>query len=51
MLIEAGFKIMPKNDKGKTHLDYAEYAEMIKLLKAHGVMEELIFIKCCTPGY
>jgi ankyrin repeat protein len=40
MLIEAGSKIMPKDDKGKTPLDYAESAEMIKLLKDHGAKEE-----------
>jgi ankyrin repeat protein len=40
MLIEAGSKIMPKDDKGKTPLDYAESAEMIKLLKTHGAKEE-----------
>jgi hypothetical protein len=40
MLIEAGSKIMPKDDKGKTPLDYAESAEMIKLLKDHGAKEQ-----------
>jgi ankyrin repeat protein len=40
MLIEAGSKIMPKDNKGKTPLDYAESAEMIKLLKDHGAKEE-----------
>ena len=40
MLIEAGAKIMPKDDTGKTPLDYAESAEMIKLLKSHGAKEE-----------
>jgi len=40
MLIEAGAKIMPKDKKGKTPLDYAESAEMIKLLKAHGAKEQ-----------
>ena len=40
MLIEAGSKIMSRDDKGKTPLDYAESAEMIKLLKAHGAKEE-----------
>jgi ankyrin repeat protein len=40
ILIEAGSKIMPKDDKRKTPLDYAESAEMIKLLKDHGAKEE-----------
>jgi ankyrin repeat protein len=40
MLIEAGSKIMPRDDKSKTPLDYAESAEMIKLLKDHGAKEE-----------
>jgi ankyrin repeat protein len=40
MLIEAGAKIMPRDNKGKTPLDYAESGEMIKLLKAHGAKEE-----------
>lgn len=40
LLIEAGSKIMPKDDKGKTPFDYAESAEMIKLLKQHGAKEE-----------
>ena len=40
MLIEAGSKIMPKDNKGKAPLDYAESAEMIKLLKDHGAKEE-----------
>ena len=40
MLIEAGCKIMPTDRRGKTPLDYAESAEMIKLLKDHGAKEE-----------
>lgn len=40
MLIEAGAKIMPKDDTGNTPLDYAESAEMIKLLKSHGAKEQ-----------
>lgn len=40
MLIEAGAKIMPKDKDGKTPLDYAESAEIIKLLKAHGAKEQ-----------
>jgi hypothetical protein len=31
---------MPRDDKGKTPLHYAESADMIKLLKAHGAKEE-----------
>ena len=38
-LIKAGAKIMPKDDTGKTPLDYAESAEMIKLLKSYGAKE------------
>jgi len=40
ILIDAGCKIMPHDNKGKTPLDYAESAEMIKLLKDHGAKEE-----------
>jgi ankyrin repeat protein len=40
LLIDAGCKIMPKDNKGKAPLDYAESAEMIKLLKAHGAKEQ-----------
>ena len=40
MLIEAGAKIMPKDDTGKTPLDYAESTEMIKLLKSYGAKEK-----------
>lgn len=39
ILIKTGAKIMDKDDNGKTPLDYAESAEMIKLLKAHGAKE------------
>ena len=39
MLIDAGCKISPTDRKGKTPLDYAESAEMIKLLKDHGAKE------------
>lgn len=39
MLIKAGAKIMDKDDTGKTPLDYAESAEMIKLLKSYGAKE------------
>jgi ankyrin repeat protein len=38
-LIEAGAKIMDKDKEGKTPLDYAESAEMIKLLKDAGAKE------------
>lgn len=40
MLIEAGCKLMDKDEDGKTPLDYAESAEMIKLLKSHGAQEK-----------
>ena len=40
MLIEAGARVMPHDDEGKTPLDYAESAEMIKLLKDHGAKEQ-----------
>jgi len=40
MLIRAGAKIMPRDKEGKTPLDYAESAEMIKLLKSHGAKEQ-----------
>jgi len=40
ILIDAGCKIMPHDREGKTPLDYAESAEMIKLLKDHGAKEE-----------
>ena len=40
MLIEGGAKLMDKDDEGKTALDYAESAEMIKLLKSHGAKEQ-----------
>ena len=39
ILIKAGAKIMPKDDTGKTPLNYAESAEMIRLLKSHGAKE------------
>ncbi|MGA1979170.1 MAG: ankyrin repeat domain-containing protein [Sedimentisphaerales bacterium] len=39
MLIKEGSKIMDRDDSGKTPLDYAESAEMIKLLKSHGAEE------------
>ncbi len=43
LLLKSGAKVMPKDKKGKTPfktpLDYAESAEMIKLLKEHGAKE------------
>lgn len=39
MLLEAGAKVMPKDDDGKTPLDYAESADVIKLLKSYGAKE------------
>ena len=39
LLLKSGTKVMPKDKKGKTPLDYAESAEMIKLLKEHGAKE------------
>jgi hypothetical protein len=39
ILIDAGCEMIPKDNKGKTPLDYAESAEMIKLLKDHGAKE------------
>ncbi len=40
MLMEAGCEMMPKDNKGKPPLDYAESAEMIKLLKDHGAKKQ-----------
>jgi ankyrin repeat protein len=40
MLIEAGCKIAPLDQVGKSPLDYAESTEMIKLLKDHGAKEQ-----------
>ena len=40
ILIEAGCKIADKDKDGKTPLDYAESAEMIKLLKSHETKEQ-----------
>ena len=39
ILLERGAKVMPKDNIGKTPLDYAESAEMIKLLKNYGARE------------
>jgi len=41
LLIKAGAKISPRDIKEKTPLDYAESAEMIKLLKDSGAKEAL----------
>jgi len=41
MLIEGGAKLMDKDSEEKTPLDYAESAEMIKLLKSHGAKEDV----------
>jgi ankyrin repeat protein len=40
LLLEAGSKVMPKDKQGRTPLDYAESAEMIKLLKRYGAKEQ-----------
>lgn len=40
ILIKAGAKIITKDNSGKIPLDYAESAEMIKLLKSHSGKEE-----------
>lgn len=39
MLIREGCRIMPKDTAGKSPLDYAESASMIRLLKNHGATE------------
>lgn len=39
LLLKSDAKIMPKDKIGKTPLDYAESAEMIKLLRSHGATE------------
>jgi ankyrin repeat protein len=40
MLLEEECKVNDKDNSGKTPLDYAESAEMIKLLKDHGAKEQ-----------
>ena len=40
MLIKSGAKLMDRDKDGKTPLDYAESAEMIKLLKSYGAKED-----------
>jgi ankyrin repeat protein len=39
ILIKEGAKVMPRDKMGKTPLDYAESAAMIKLLKQNGATE------------
>jgi len=39
LFLEKGALVMPKDNQGKTPLDYAESTEMIKLLKEHGAKE------------
>jgi uncharacterized protein len=39
ILLDAGAKVMPKDADGKTPLDYAESADVIKLLKSYGAKE------------
>ncbi len=40
LLLSSGSKVVPKDKMGKTPLSYAQSAEMIKLLKNHGAMEQ-----------
>ncbi len=39
ILLDAGAKVMPRDTDGKTPLDYAQSAEVIKLLKSYGAKE------------
>jgi hypothetical protein len=39
ILIHQGAKVMPRDKQGKSPLDYAESAAMIKLLKDNGAVE------------
>lgn len=39
ILLREGAKVMPKDTSGKTPLDYAQSAAMIKLLKQNGATE------------
>jgi hypothetical protein len=39
VLIKEGAKVMARDETGRTPLDYAESAPMIKLLKASGATE------------
>ena len=39
ILIQEGARIMARDSEGRTPLDYAESAPMIKLLKASGAAE------------
>ena len=49
MLLEAGAKVMPKDDDAKTPLDYAESADIIKLLKSYGAKEDQSGISSKSP--
>jgi ankyrin repeat protein len=40
LLLQAGAKVMPRDEDGKTPLDYAESSAMIALLKAYGAVEQ-----------
>ena len=39
ILLDAGAKVMPRDAEGKTPLDYAQSADVIKLLKSYGAKE------------
>lgn len=39
LLLEAGAKVMPRDNENRTPIELAESGEMIKLLKAHGATE------------
>ena len=47
LLIAAGARVMPRDAQGRTPLDYAESAEMIRLLKARGASERYV---AAPPG-
>ena len=40
ILLNANAKVMPRDNEGKTPLDYAESGEMIILLKSYGAKEQ-----------
>ena len=40
LLLKAGAKVMPRDEDGKTPLDFAESSAMIDLLRAHGAKEQ-----------
>ena len=51
ILLEAGAKVMPRDADNKTPLDYAESAEVIKLLKSYGAKESsLVFDNATSPS-